>query len=229
MSCYTFTHLYIILLYVIVAKKVDAKCPSLEDVKAHILATFPAFDVRSLFENDGDKKCEKTVKFEKGVTPCKTPTSYYPRPQRAHSYSKGFTPSRWVIIYHHQTRRIVVYRSETSMHYEQWCAPSITHVWFHYYTFHFSPTGQIVLLSNPTLRHHLQIRLLDTPPIRSRGSSISHLQLGLILHRPSESNRKLSSQGSPNPRRPTYSTKHFLMVSSWVFVQKERQMVRMGF
>ena len=73
------------------------KAPSLDDVRAHILATFPAFDVRSLFENSenkADKESEKTVKFEKGFTPIKTPTSYYPRPQRPHSYSKGFTPSR---------------------------------------------------------------------------------------------------------------------------------------
>ena len=88
---YNVTSIYII---IIIAEKTNDKCPSLDEVKAHILANFPDFDVKSLFEKDADKKCEKIVKFEKGFTPIKTPTSYYPRPQYPGSYSKGFTPSR---------------------------------------------------------------------------------------------------------------------------------------
>ena len=81
------------------------KSPSLDDVKAHILATFPNFDVKSLFSNStnddvkisnstNDDDVNKTIKFEKGVTPYKTPKSYYPRPQYAASYTKSFTPSQ---------------------------------------------------------------------------------------------------------------------------------------
>ena len=65
--------------------------PSMEDVKAHIRANFPDFDVSSLFEKGKDPEEEKKVSFAKGVTPARTPTSYY-QSLPPHSYSKGFTP-----------------------------------------------------------------------------------------------------------------------------------------
>ena len=73
----------------IVTSKGQSETPSMEDVKAHIRANFPDFDVSALFESENEKK----VSFAKGVTPARTPTSYY-RSNTPHSYSKGFTPQR---------------------------------------------------------------------------------------------------------------------------------------
>ena len=67
--------------------------PSMEDVKAHICANFPDFDVSALFDKKKETKNKKKVSFAKGVTPSKTPTLYY-HSNPPHSYSKGFTPQR---------------------------------------------------------------------------------------------------------------------------------------
>ena len=65
----------------------NSKTPSMDDVKAHICANFPDFDVSALFDTENKNK----VTFAKGVTPSRTPTSYY-NSHTPHSYSKGFSP-----------------------------------------------------------------------------------------------------------------------------------------
>ena len=60
--------------------------PSIEDLRQHIANHFPTFDMTQLIVP------EKKITFQKGVTPTKTPKSYYiNRPP--HSYSKGFKPT----------------------------------------------------------------------------------------------------------------------------------------
>ena len=61
--------------------------PSIEMLHAHIAKHFPTFDLSTLSVPE-----EKVVKWEKGVTPLRTPMSYYPK-RPPHSYSKGFTPT----------------------------------------------------------------------------------------------------------------------------------------
>ena len=67
-------------------EKNNSNHPSIDDLKSLIAATYPSFDVNTIFAEEKKKE----VRFTKGCTPVRPPVSFYPRPHYPHAFSENF-------------------------------------------------------------------------------------------------------------------------------------------